>query len=230
MTTDPAQRSVLLIGKSQLVLDESVAGLRDLGYKADATNDFTDVTGRFDTKEIDLVVFGGQVPPDRKAELREEIGASNPEVIFVHGLAGIPGLIVNQVQGAFTVSRADPGRAPTHTPDDRSIRLTLAEPADVKVTSGGRPRSCLQTRRAIRLCSLTTSSATAITRSRFPIAYPRRPPSPPCRSTRQSTPSASPPNNDRKSTRYSRLMTASLLSRSPIGRSAPVRRMPGETD
>jgi hypothetical protein len=48
MTTDPAERSVLLIGKSQLVLDESVAGLRDLGYKADATNDFTDITGRFD--------------------------------------------------------------------------------------------------------------------------------------------------------------------------------------
>jgi hypothetical protein len=39
--------------------------------------------------------------PDRKAELREEIGAINPRVIFVHGLAGIPGLIINQVQGAF---------------------------------------------------------------------------------------------------------------------------------
>jgi hypothetical protein len=134
MTTDPAERSVLLIGKSQHVLDESVAGLRDLGYKAGATNDFTDITGRFDAKEIDLVVFGGQVPPDRKAELREEIGAGNPEVIFVQGLAGIPGLIVNQVQGAFTLNRQDPSRAPTHTPDDRSIRLALAEPADVKVT------------------------------------------------------------------------------------------------
>ncbi len=69
MTTDNAQRSVLLIGKSQLVLDESVAGLRDLGYKAEATNDFADITGQFAVKEIDLVVFGGQVPPDRKAEL-----------------------------------------------------------------------------------------------------------------------------------------------------------------
>jgi hypothetical protein len=86
------------------------------------------------TKEIDLVVFGGQVPPDRKAELREEIGAVNPEVIFVQGLAGITGLIVNQVQGAFTVNRQDPSRAPTHTLHHRSIRLTLAEPADVKVT------------------------------------------------------------------------------------------------
>jgi hypothetical protein len=134
MTADNAQRSVLLIGKSQLVLDESVAGLRDLGYKAEATNDFTDITGRFDIKETDLVVFGGQVPPDRKAELREEIGASNPRIIFVQGLAGIPGLIVNQVQGAFTANHQDPTRAPTHTPDNRSIRLTLAEPADVKVT------------------------------------------------------------------------------------------------
>ena len=63
MTTDNRQRSVLLIGKSQLVLDDAVAGLRDLGYKAEATNDFTDITGRFDVKRIDLVVFGGQVPP-----------------------------------------------------------------------------------------------------------------------------------------------------------------------
>jgi hypothetical protein len=134
MTTDNPQRSVLLIGKSQLVLDDALAGLRDLGYKAEATNDFTDISGRFDVKRIDLVVFGGQVPPDRKAELREEIAAINPQVIFVQGLAGIPGLIINQIQGAFTAHHQDPDRAPTYTPDDRSIRLSLAEPAQVKVT------------------------------------------------------------------------------------------------
>jgi hypothetical protein len=134
MTTDNPQRSVLLIGKSQLVLDDALAGLRDLGYKAEATNDFTDITRRFDVKRIDLVVFGGQVPPDRKAQLREEIAAINPQVIFVQGLAGIPGLIINQIQGAFTAHHQDATRAPTYTPDDRSIRLSLAEPADVKVT------------------------------------------------------------------------------------------------
>jgi pimeloyl-ACP methyl ester carboxylesterase len=122
MTTENAQRSVLLIGKSQLVLDESVAGLRDLGYKAEATNDFTDITGRFDVNEINLVVFGGQVPPDRKEELKEEIGAINPEVIFVQGLAGIPGVIINQVRSAFAASHQDSIHAPTYTPDDRSIR------------------------------------------------------------------------------------------------------------
>lgn len=134
MTTDNPRRSVLLIGKSQLVLDESVAGLRDLGYNAEATNDFSDITPRFDIEKIDLVVFGGQVPPDRKHELKEEIGAINPRIVFIQGLAGIPGLIINQIQGAFTAQHRDPTRAPTYRPDDRSIRLNLAELADVKVT------------------------------------------------------------------------------------------------
>ena len=73
MATDGPRRSVLLIGRSQLVLDGALVGLRDLGYQAEATNDFADTTARFDAREIDLVVFGGQVPPDLKAELRDEI-------------------------------------------------------------------------------------------------------------------------------------------------------------
>src|SRR5262249_41901565 len=128
------QLNVLLIGKSQRVVDESVAALHDLGYKVEATNDFADVTGRFDARTLDLVVFGGQVPPERKAELRDEIGAISPRIIFVQGLAGIPGLIVNQVQGAFAADRQDPARAPTYSPDDRTLRLILTSPADVKVT------------------------------------------------------------------------------------------------
>jgi hypothetical protein len=133
MATDDPRRSVLLIGKSQLVLDDALAGLRDLGYKAEATNDFADVTPRFDAREIDLVVFGGQVTLDLKAELSEEISDINPRVIFVQGLAGIPGLIINQVQGAFARDH-QPVRAPTFTPYERSIKLTLPGPADVKVT------------------------------------------------------------------------------------------------
>ena len=134
MTSDNAQRSVLLMGKSQLVLDQAVAGLRDLGYQAEATNDFADIAGPFDARKLDLIVFGGQVPPDRKAELTEEIAAINPHVIFVQGLAGIPGLIINQVQGAFASDHQDPTRAPAYRPQERSIRLTLARPAAVKVT------------------------------------------------------------------------------------------------
>jgi hypothetical protein len=135
MTTNKHQRGVLVIGRSQLVLNDAVAELSRLGYKARATNDFSPLTGRFDLNEIDLVVFGGQVPPDRKAELREEIGAINPHAIFVQGLAGIPGLIVNQIQGAFAAEHQDRIDAPTYAQDERTVRLTLAEPHDVKVTA-----------------------------------------------------------------------------------------------
>jgi hypothetical protein len=134
MTTDNTDRSVLVLGRSQLVLDQAMVSLRHLGYTAQATNDFADITGRYDVEHIDMVVFGGQVPPDREAELTEEIGAINPQVIFVQSLAGIPGLIVNQIQGAFTTEHHDPTQTPTYTPDERTIRITLAEPHEVKVT------------------------------------------------------------------------------------------------
>ena len=121
MTNDTVQQSVLLIGKSQLVLDGAVAGLRALGHKADATNDFTNVTGRVDARTIDLIVFGGQVPPYRKAELAN-IAAINPQLIFVQGLAGIPGLIVDQVQGALTpLTKTRPEHRPTNPATGRSV-------------------------------------------------------------------------------------------------------------
>jgi hypothetical protein len=47
-------------------------------------------------------VLGRQVPPDRKAELRAEIAAINPQVIFIES-PGIPGVIISHVQGAFNV-------------------------------------------------------------------------------------------------------------------------------
>lgn len=135
MTTGKPQRGVLVMGRSQRVLDEAVAGLHELGYAAQATNDFsTDITGRFDLTEIDLVLFGTQVPPDREAELKEAIGAINPHVIIVEGLGGIPDLIINQVQAAFSREHQELARAPTYTPDNRSIQLTLSDPAEVKVT------------------------------------------------------------------------------------------------
>jgi len=135
MTTGISQRSVLVIGASQRVLDDCFAPLRDLGYTAQGTNEFfSDITGRFDVAHIDLVSLGGLVPSDRKAELKEQIVAINPRVIFLDSLAGIPGLIASQVQEAFTADRQDPARAPAYAPGDRSIRLTLADPAAVKMT------------------------------------------------------------------------------------------------
>jgi hypothetical protein len=135
MTTGDRPRSVLVIGASLRVLEDCVAALRDLGYTAAGTNDFSaDITARFDVADIDLVSLGHLIPPDRKAELEQQIGVINPRVIFLPSLAGIPGLIASQVQAAFTADHRAPASAPTYAPSDRTIRLTLTERAAVKVT------------------------------------------------------------------------------------------------
>jgi hypothetical protein len=135
MTTSNPRRSVLLLGASQRILDDCLAALRDLGYTAQGTNDFlSDIPGRFDVTQVDLISMGGLVPPDRKAELKEQVAAINPQIIFIDSLAGIPGLIAGQVQEAFTADRQVPALAPAYTPGDRSIRLTLTDAAAVKVT------------------------------------------------------------------------------------------------
>ncbi|HET6185377.1 MAG TPA: hypothetical protein VFE59_00070 [Trebonia sp.] len=134
MRTDNRQRSVLLFGKSQKIVDDAVDDLRGLGYKAYGTNDFfSDVAKRYDLALIDLVVLGGQVPPDRKSQLRAEFAAANPDVIFVESLLGIPGVIVVQVRGAFHNVHHDDAEAPGFTPVDRAIRLTVASTSRVKV-------------------------------------------------------------------------------------------------
>jgi hypothetical protein len=142
VTTGNPQPSVLVLGKSQTVLDATVAALREAGYTAHVTSDFTsDITRQFDITAVDLVLVGTQVPPSRRAELKEEIAAVNPRVIFVQGLAGIPGLIVNQVRGAFAAAQQDPAHAPSYSPADRLIRLTVPDPADVTVTAWWRAPS-----------------------------------------------------------------------------------------
>src|ERR1700728_2858666 len=90
---------VLVIGRSENVLSETVQMLRLIGYAAGASNDFADVMDLFDMTAVDLVVFGGMVPPDTKEHLRQQISGRNPAVTFVQGF-GIPGVIVAQVRAA----------------------------------------------------------------------------------------------------------------------------------
>ena len=96
MTTTP--KNVLIVGRSQLVLDATVAQLAERGYHAQGTREFDNITRQFDAAELDIVVFGGQVAPDQKTEIREALIAVNPGLDFLQGLAGIPGLIVDQVE------------------------------------------------------------------------------------------------------------------------------------
>ena len=80
MTTGISQRSVLVIGASQRVLDDCVAALRDLGYTAQGTNEFfSDITGRFDVPHINLVSLGGRVPPTARTSSNSRSSPSTRE-------------------------------------------------------------------------------------------------------------------------------------------------------
>src|SRR6516165_12658953 len=93
---------ILVIGRSETVLSQAVTILREKGYAAGATNEFDRTLDLFDAGQLDLVVFGGMVPPDTKQHLREQISARNSAVAFVQGYAGIPGLIAAQVEAALS--------------------------------------------------------------------------------------------------------------------------------
>jgi hypothetical protein len=90
---------VLIIGRSPSVLLDAADILRGKGFRADATNQFDEVLREYDAAELDVVVFGGMVPPNTKHHLEEEISKVNGHVTFVQGLVGIAGVIAAQVEG-----------------------------------------------------------------------------------------------------------------------------------
>ncbi|MFC4039685.1 hypothetical protein ACFO1B_14765 [Dactylosporangium siamense] len=121
----------MIIGRSPTVILDAVAILRGKGFRADATNQFDTVLTDYDTAAVDVVVFGGMVPPHAKQHLRDAIAGVNDHVRFVQGLAGIAGLIAAQVEGV--TSRAGTGGDAAYDPATRTVRLTLREPARVVV-------------------------------------------------------------------------------------------------
>jgi hypothetical protein len=128
------QSRVLIIGRSENVLSETVQILRLLGYAAGASNDFADVMDLFDMTAVDLVVFGGMVPPDTKERLRQQISGRNPAVTFVQGFAGIPGVIVAQVRAAGDAS-AQAGLAVAYDQETRTVDVHLDRAEDVQVVA-----------------------------------------------------------------------------------------------
>jgi hypothetical protein len=130
--TNPPAR-ILAIGRSETVLSELVTILREEGYAAGATNEFDRTLDLFDAEQLDLVVFGGMVPPDTKDHLREQISGRNPAIAFVQGYAGIPGLVAKQVQAALGVGTTGPTASVTYDAESRSIGISLGGPQDVTV-------------------------------------------------------------------------------------------------
>ena len=129
----PRRNRVLVIGRSKGVLADTVALLRGKGYSAEATNEFDRVLDTFDVAALDVVVFGGMVPPDAKQRLHEQIADRNADVSFVQGFAGIPGLIAAQVEAA--VGARDRAIGVEYEPGSRSIRLRLDQPRKVAVVT-----------------------------------------------------------------------------------------------
>jgi len=130
--TNPPAR-ILAIGRSETVLSELVTILRKEGYAAGATNEFDRTLDLFDAEQLDLVVFGGMVPPDTKEHLREQISARNPAIAFVQGYAGIPGLVAKQVEAALSVGTTGPTASVTYDAESRSIAISLGGPQTVTI-------------------------------------------------------------------------------------------------
>jgi hypothetical protein len=123
--------SALVLGRSEKVLNETVELIRSSGRAAGATNDFDNVLTLFDAASLDVVVFGGMVPPGTKEVLRTDLAAANPAVAFVQGLAGIPGLIAAQVEGAL-IPRRHP-ESITYDGDSRTVTISLQSAENVRV-------------------------------------------------------------------------------------------------
>src|SRR5919197_1415216 len=87
----------------------------------------------FDVGQLDLIVFGGMVPPDTKEHLREQISTRNPAIAFVQGYAGIPGLVAEQVEAALSAAAIGPTAPVTYDAQSRSIGISLQRPQDVTV-------------------------------------------------------------------------------------------------
>ena len=120
---------VLIIGRSPSVIVETVDLLRGKGFDADATNQFDRALTDYDIESLDVVVFGGAVPPETKLKLRDEISRANDHITFVQGLVGIAGVIVAQVEG---VGQDDDTRVSYDT-TTRTVRLALPDATRVIV-------------------------------------------------------------------------------------------------
>lgn len=127
---EPAR--VLVVGRSPSVLLAAVELLRSKGHLADATNQFDQVLDDYDVSDLDVLVFGGMVPADTRQHLCEEITKRNPEVAFVQGLVGIPGVIAAQVDAVTRDGSADAAEI-RYNPEDRTVQLTLRGVARVTI-------------------------------------------------------------------------------------------------
>jgi CheY-like chemotaxis protein len=128
-------QKILLIGKSPAALEAMGSLLRQKGYNAKTTNNFNGIPARYKLEEFDLITMGGQVPPDTKASIMQAAKAQRGDILFVQGMAAIPGLVVAQIEGELHADQRDPDRPPAFHADTRTLSLTLTAAVSVTVTA-----------------------------------------------------------------------------------------------
>jgi hypothetical protein len=121
---------VLIVGRSAPVLIDAVAALRRNGFGANATNQFDQLLNEYDPRDIDLVVFGGQVPAEQRTELESAMARRNPHIRFVNGLGGVAPLLVAQIEEYF----GRPLEGVTYDASARDVRVRLETGAHVEVS------------------------------------------------------------------------------------------------
>ena len=92
---------VLIVGRSPAALIGAVDRLRELGYGANASNQFERLLEDYDVREVDLVLFGGMVPPPMRERLEHEVARINPSAQCASGRGGLAPLLAAQVQEHF---------------------------------------------------------------------------------------------------------------------------------
>jgi hypothetical protein len=128
------KKHILIIGKSPTALESMMGLLRKRGYEVETTDVFDDIAGRFDLRQLDLITTGGQVPVGKREEIRHDARELNHDMLFVQGLAGIPGLVVQQIEGEFAAQYRDTVHTPIFDAATRGIKFLLEESASVKIT------------------------------------------------------------------------------------------------
>lgn len=127
---DGARPRTLIVGRSALPLTGAVEMLRARGYSVNATNQFDHVLEDYDAGDLDLVIFGGQVPHALRTHLETAIRRRNPQTQFLSGLGGLAPLLVAQVEEH--AHGAVPGLDYDH--NARTLHLTLPGTTHVVVT------------------------------------------------------------------------------------------------
>lgn len=132
--TEPAGAAarVLIVGRSPSVLAAAARLLRDRGYRTHVTNQFDQVLTDYDVADLDILVFGGMVPPDTKQHLSEEVTRRNTQIALIQGLAGIPGVIAAQVGAVSHSDSPDVGDV-GYNETTRTVTVILDETEHVSV-------------------------------------------------------------------------------------------------